>query len=60
MSECVETFNRLKKRMDDKTFDYNKRQIWEDEIESSINNYSFEKFMNDCCMVFRPNNQVGP
>ena len=33
--------------MDKKEFDYNKRQLWENEIEKSINNFSFEKFMND-------------
>lgn len=60
MSDCVRGFNKLKKRMDEKTFDYNKLQKWETEIEESINNYSFEKFVNDVYMVFQSNNQSEP
>ena len=57
MSDCVRGFNKLKKRMDEKTFDYNNPQKWEAEIEESINNYSFEKFVNDVYMVFQTKNQ---
>jgi hypothetical protein len=60
MSDCVRGFNKFKKQMDEKTFDYNKPQKWEAEIEESINNYSFEKFVNDVYMVFQTDNQSEP
>ena len=52
MSECVKAFNILKKRMDEKEFDYNKKQLWEKEVEDSINNFSLEKFIDDFCKLF--------
>ena len=57
MNECVKAFNIMKKQMDKKEFDYNKRQLWENEIEKSINNFSFEKFMNDFFKILENKDQ---
>ena len=57
MNECIKAFNIMKKQMDKKEFDYNKRQLWENEIEKTINNFSFEKFMNDFFKILENKDQ---
>lgn len=46
--ECYDTFLILLKRMNNKKIDWDKKNSWEYDIENSINNNKFIKYINNC------------
>lgn len=58
MSESEHKFYKFKNQMDKKTFDYDTRQPWEDEIDNAINGYSFGKLINDFFMLIQPKEET--
>ena len=47
--EYYENFQKLLKQMNDKKIDWSKKNKWEIDIENSINNNSFIKYINNIC-----------
>jgi len=45
--EYYENFQKLLKQMNDKKIDWSKKNNWEIDIENSINNNSFIKYINN-------------